>query len=69
MSKSKVIAIAKVGNLTSLIDVLQLWSRDLLHTVSNDNVFVFGRAGEPVTVRVILDTLTDGSEVYNLNIE
>ncbi len=69
MSESETIAMATVANLTSLNDVLQAWSRNLLHDVSDDNVFVFGHTGNPLRLRVIIDTLTDGSEVYNINIE
>jgi len=32
-------------------------------------VNVFGREGEPIRLRLIKDTLTDGSEVYNINPE
>jgi hypothetical protein len=40
-----------------------------LHTINDEDVIVFGSDGEPLRVRLIEDTLTDGSKVYNINIE
>jgi hypothetical protein len=69
MTTSVVLKIEHVANLSELISVLHRISANDLHQVDNDNVNVFGRTGEPVRVRLIEDTLTDGSVVLNINLE
>ncbi len=67
--KSRTLATTSVSNLADLAKMLQHFNNGVLHTVGNEYVHVFGRDGEPLRLRVIVDTLTDGSEVYNINIE
>ena len=69
ISDSKVLCTFKITNLEELVSVLRNLSANDLHTVPDFAVNVFGREGEPIRLRLIKDTLTDGSEVYNINLE
>lgn len=69
MSTSRVLYIAKVVNLAQLIHELDSLSKDDLEGVPDSSVHVFGANGEALRIRLIVDTLTDGSEVYNVSIE
>jgi len=69
MSTSKVLGSRTVSSLAELLSLLRRWSEDDLHQIPNTYVNVFGRNGDPVRARLIVDTLTDGSEVYNINLE
>jgi hypothetical protein len=70
MNESEVVKIyAEVSTLAQLRAVLERLSHDDLHQVSDDCVITFGRSGAPLSVRLIVDKLSDKSEVYNINIE
>ena len=70
MSDSEVVAVSvDVHTLADLLDKLKHYSNHELHTVDNDHVYVFGHDGCALHLRVIVDKLTDGSVVYNINIE
>jgi hypothetical protein len=69
MSDSKVLRTFTITNLAELISILRNLSANDLHTVPDFAVNVFGKEGEPIRLRLIKDTLTDGSEVYNINLE
>lgn len=67
--ESKVVFTKTVSNLEDLREVLNALSTGPLHQVTNDCVYVINRRGAPLTVRLIVDKLSDTSEVYNVNIE
>ena len=69
MSGTKVIAVAEVSNFADLLDKLKHYSNHELHQIHNADVQVFGHDGYALHLRVIVDKLTDGSVVYNINIE
>lgn len=54
----------KVNNLAELILVLTRMSLNPLHQISNDAVLI---EQAPVKVSLDCETLTDGSEVYNIS--
>jgi hypothetical protein len=65
MSKSKVLREETEGSARELLRVL-----DAMTDVVDINLInVFGREGKPLRIRLIEDTLTDGSKTYNINIE
>jgi hypothetical protein len=66
--KSEVLETRVVSNLEELkIAVSELTCfKECYH---KSTVLTFGREGGPLRIRLIKDTLTDGSNVYNLNIE
>jgi hypothetical protein len=66
MKGVSVIASVKVNNLAELIAELQILSNSVLHTVNNNDVTIDDGA---VVLRLEVQTLTDGSEVYNLAIQ
>ncbi len=70
MSISNVLAAHFVNNLEDLIAALHtLRVNGKLFDVSDSSVITFGREGKPLRIRLIEDKLTDGSKVYNINIE
>lgn len=60
-----VAARVRVNNLAELIAELQILSNSILHTVNNSDVTVNDGA---VTLKLEVQKLTDGSEVYNISI-
>ena len=68
-TKSTVLATRLAYDFTQLRNVLERLSQNELCEVDNRDVTVFGAEGKALTVRLIEDTLTDGSVVYNINIE
>ena len=67
MSNSEVLTVDRVNNAADLLATLQ---RILAYVgVDSTEIVTFGAKGEGLRVRVIQDTLTDGSKVYNINIE
>lgn len=66
MSTSKVLATKHVSNLAELLSELHKLS---VPGSPDDCIYVFGKAGENVRIRLIEDTLTDGSKVLNINLE
>jgi hypothetical protein len=67
MTSSKVLDRTVVTNARELQHTLDTLFNT--HDISPDEIVVFGSNGEPLLVRLIEDTLTDGSKVYNINIE
>ncbi len=61
-----VVARIRVNNLAELIAGLQKLSNHELHTEDNREVTINGGT---LAVTLELQTLTDGSSVYNLNLE
>jgi hypothetical protein len=65
MSTSKVLRRETEGSACGLMSVL-----DAMTDIVDINLIkVFGSKGEPLRIRLIEDTLTDGSKTYNINIE
>lgn len=66
-SNSEVLTVDRVHNAADLSATLL---RIIAYIGLNPaEINVFGRTGEGLRIRVIQDTLTDGSKVYNINIE
>jgi hypothetical protein len=65
MTSSKVLKTSIVTDAGQLLRTLDHFT----DFISAECINVFGAKGEPLRVRLIEDTLTDGSKVYNLNIE
>jgi hypothetical protein len=65
MTSSKVLSSRTVEDARTLLRVLD----EMTDITVPEDITVFGSDGEPLRVRLIEDTLTDGSKVYNLNIE
>jgi hypothetical protein len=59
-----------VAELKAAIDMAMVETRmGFGDQINSDEVLTFGVNGGPLRLRLIEDTLTDGSKVYNLNIE
>lgn len=74
MSTSRVLYIAddikNVAELKAAISLALVETRIAFFDQKDaSEVITFGRNGAPLRIRMIEDTLTDGSKVYNLNIE
>jgi hypothetical protein len=67
MSKSEVLRI--VRNIATLTDLKSALQQAFIRGVHDSDVVLFNKQGEPLTLRVIEDTLTDGSKVINYAIE
>lgn len=65
MNGVSIMARVKVNNLRELIAELQILSDSVLHTVDNEDVAI---NSDTTTLTLEVQTLTDGSEVYNINI-
>ena len=62
--------VRNVAELKAAIDMAMVETRmGFGDQISSDEVITFGLNGGPLRLRLIEDTLTDGSKVYNLNIE
>lgn len=66
ISGVEVIESAKCNNLADLLSTLRRISADALHAIPDTYVTINDRS---VQVRLERQVLTDGSEVYNINIE
>lgn len=64
---SAVLTVAKVHNVAQLVETLEYIQHIL--SVDPETILTFNGEGVPLRVRLIVDTLTDGSKVYNINIE
>lgn len=58
-----------VNDLAQLVRVLAAYSRNQLHTFDDSAVQVFNKSREPLRVKLVEDTLTDGSTVLNIIID
>ena len=67
MSESKVLETRLAHNARQLQSVLDNLYNE--NDISPDDIITFGAKGESLRIRLIEDTLTDGSKVYNINIE
>jgi hypothetical protein len=62
--------VRSVAELKAAIDMAMVETRmGFGDQIDSDEVITFGVNGGPLRLRLIEDTLTDGSKVYNLNIE
>lgn len=67
MSHSEILTTDYVGTGEGLVATL---SRIFAYVgVNPAEVHTFGNKGKPLRIEVIMDTLTDGSKVYNISIE
>jgi len=70
MSESNVIKIHdEISTLAQLRKALDTLSKNDLVQINDNDVFTFGRTGKPLRIRLIVDKLSDKSEVYNIDIE
>ena len=66
IQSSKTITLATAGNLEELFECLSEMSPG---ESQRHEIVIYNQKGKPVTLRLIEDTLTDGSKATNINIE